>query len=190
MRILVAWGATLILALGLATPVEAQPRRRPPPGADVDDPAANRGNKRDRVKQRIRVMRAMVLTDQLGLDEATAGKLFPILHRYDDALAKLLADRAALRDKLAVARKGGKPGEINAALDQLVANQRTRWQTEEQRFADLRVVLTPEQAAELLDLLPEVDREILRGLRGAGAGRPGRRAPPPLPDRDPFGDRN
>lgn len=190
MRILVAWGTTLILALGLAAPVEAQPRRRPPPGAGVDDPAANRGNKRDRVKQRIRVMRAMVLTDQLGLDEATAGKLFPILNRYDDALAKLLADRAALRDKLAAARKGGKPGEINAALDQLVANQRTRWQTEEQRFTDLRVVLTPEQAAELLDLLPEVDREILRGLRGAGAGRPGRRAPPPLPDRDPFGDRN
>lgn len=170
---------TILVILGLAAPVAwAQPRRRQPPapGGVVD------GAKRDKIKQRIRVMRAVLLTEQLDLDEATAGKLVPILNRYDDVLAKHLADRAAARDKLAAARKGGKPAEINAALDAVIANQRARWQTEEQRFADLRAVLTPEQAAELLDLLPEVDREILRGLRGG----PGRLRPPPP---GPFGDR-
>ncbi len=126
-----------------------------------------RGAKRDRVKQRIRIMRALVLTEQLGLDDAGAAKMFPVLDRYDDEVARLLAERATLRTRLAAARRASKPVEIGALLDQLVANQRARWTAEEQRFADLRGLLTPEQAATLLDLLPEVDRKILRGLQRA-----------------------
>ena len=158
-----------LLLTGVAVPTAmAQPRRRGP--AQVADnrkvKPADRAAKRERVKQRIRIMRAMVLTEQLDLDEATAGKMFPILGRYDDELAKLLGERASLRAKLDRARTGA-AGDINRLLDQLVANQRARWSAEEQRFADLRALLTPVQAAKLLDLLPEVDRKILRGLRGA-----------------------
>lgn len=127
----------------------------------------NRGAKRERVKQRIRIMRALVLTEQLGLDDTGAAKMLPVLDRYDDEVAQLLGERAALRTRLAAAKRAGKSAEVGALLDQLVANQRARWTAEEQRFAELRKQLTPEQAATLLDLLPEVDRKILRGLRGA-----------------------
>lgn len=157
----------LAVALGVVGAGTAHARpdaaRRPM----VADKNANQAAKRERVKQRIRIMRGLVLTEQLGLDEATAGKMFPILGKYDDELAKLLAERATLRAKLAAARAGGKPADIAAALDRLVANQRARWTAEEQRFADLRGLLTPEQGAILLDVLPEVDRKILRALRGA-----------------------
>lgn len=163
-----------LVVAGLVAPAEARPDRG---GPQVAQKGPGNGGKRDKVKQRIRIMRAMVLTEQLDLDEATAGKLFPVLDKYDEVLAKLLAERAALRDRLATARTARKATDITAALDLLVANQRARWTAEEQRFADLRAVLTPEQAATLLDLLPEVDRKILRGLRGARADAPDDAAP-------------
>lgn len=158
-----------LMVAGLVAPAEARPDRA---GPQVAQKGPGNGGKRDKVKQRIRIMRAMVLTEQLDLDEASAAKLFPVLDKYDEVLAKLLAERGALRDKLATARAAHKAADITAALDLLVANQRARWTAEEQRFADLRAVLTPEQAATLLDLLPEVDRKILRGLRGARLDAP------------------
>lgn len=168
-RTLVIAALALVLGTGGAAARPGGPAGPP----QVADKGQGNQAKRDKIKERIRIMRAMVLTEQLDLDEATAGKMFPILAKYDDALAKLTAERQQLRGKLATARRGGKPADITAALDQLVANQRARWNAEDQRFAELRAVLTPEQAAALLDLLPEVDKKILRGLRNAlgGGGR-------------------
>jgi len=155
------WLLVLGLALAVAAPavVEAQPGNgRRAGGGKV--------GKREKVKERIRAMRAWVLTEQLDLDAATAAKMFPVLARYDDELAKLLGERKQLRAQLAAAQAGGGT-TLDGLLDKLVVNQRARWSAEEQRFAELRTLLTPAQAAELLDLLPEVDRKILRGLRQA-----------------------
>jgi hypothetical protein len=204
------------LVLGLLGVAEARPRKPPPRDLRGDDlmgtrdpfdkkrprhdraaQRAPRAGKRDKVKARIRAMRAWVVTEQLDLDAATAEKLFPILARYDDELARLLAERKQLRRALEQARQAGGPA-IDEALDRLIANQRARWSAEEQRFADLRAVLTPEQAAELLDLLPEVDRKILKGLRDAveapgppPSSAPATRGPRFNPDdvMDPFKNR-
>jgi Spy/CpxP family protein refolding chaperone len=163
----------LLLACALAFAVAAPASAQPGPGPHRRAPKAN---KRDKVKERIRAMRAWVLTEQLDLDAATAEKMFPVLARHDDELAKLLGERKRLRAELLAARKGNAGrAAIDPLLDKLVANQRARWAAEEQRFADLRTMLTAEQAADLLDLLPEVDRKILRGLRDAierGAAAP------------------
>ncbi|MBK9035167.1 MAG: hypothetical protein IPL61_28535 [Myxococcales bacterium] len=170
----------VVVALALGTGVAQARPDRPRRGPMVADKTADRAAKRERVKQRIRMMRALVLTEQLGLDEATAGKMIPVLGKYDDELARLLGERATLRAKLDGARTSGKAADISTLLDGLVANQRARWTAEERRFAELRALLTPAQAATLLDLLPEVDRKILRALRGAVAPDPegdGRRRP-------------
>ncbi|MEZ4398872.1 MAG: hypothetical protein R3B06_02575 [Kofleriaceae bacterium] len=160
--------AALAAAAVTAAPAAAQRRaRRPIVVADKDPAATKPGAKRDKVKQRLRLMRTLVITEQLGLDDATAAKLFPVLGKFDDELAKLLAERAALRAKLTALRGKNKPQELSSAIDQVVANQRARWAAEERRFAEVRALLTPEQAATLLELLPDVDRRILRGLRGA-----------------------
>jgi hypothetical protein len=177
-RTLIAITLAMALGVGLATPaeVEAQPR----PGAK---------DKREKAKQRIRIMRALILSEELQLDEATAGKLAPILNRFDDEIAKLLQERAALRAELRDAEGAGDDRRMDKAIDKLVANQDARWDTERRRFVDLRKLLSPRQTARLLDVLPEIDRRIMKGLRQHMAPqRPGRplrgkgRPPRALPD--------
>jgi hypothetical protein len=155
-------------------------------GVSVTAPAADaqprtKEEKREKAKQRIRVMRALILSEELQLDEATAGKLAPILNRFDDEIAKLLLERAALRAELRAAADANDARRMDRAIDKLVANQDARWDTERRRFADLRKLLTPQQTARLLDVLPEIDRRIMKGLRKQMAprrlDRPTRRRP-------------
>ena len=160
--------------------------------------AQPRADKREKAKQRIRIMRALILSEELQLDEATAGKLAPVLNRFDDEIAKLLQERNALRVELRAAFDAGDERRMDKAIDKLVANQDGRWDTERRRFNDLRKLLTPRQTARLLDVLPEIDRRIMKGLRQhmapqrpdrplrrKGRGQPLQRLPDDSPD-NPF----
>lgn len=152
-----------LLAIALVTTVASVSAAQP------------RADKREKVKQKIRVMRAIILAEELQLDEATAGKLAPILNRFDDEIGKLLQERVALRAELRDAEAKGDDPRMNKAIDKLVANQDARWDTERRRFVDLRKLLSPRQTARLLDVLPEIDRRIMKGLRQHMAPkRPGR----------------
>src|SRR5690606_7391928 len=108
--------------------------------------------KRERVMERIRAVRARKLTQALGLDEATAAALFPILERHDAAIARLVHETGALRRELAQASRAG--GVRDAALDERAARlfvlQRQLIDLHEARFREARTVLTAEQAAALL----------------------------------------
>jgi len=189
----------LVLALGLAAPAaSAQPR-----GA----PTAAQPNKRERIKKRIRALRAYTLTEELALDEATAGKLFPILSKYDDDVDRLLQQRADLQQRLDGAPALKDPKTIDKLIDEAVANQRAFWDLEDKRLAELRRILTPAQTARLLVVLPALERKIQNQLRNAiqkaraapgrsdaddapddPPARPRRRAPDAPPDCDPFTD--
>ena len=153
------WITTLALALATSFAFV--------PVATADDrpaPAA-----RERARQKIRALRAMILVQELGLDEATAAKLGPILARHDDELARLQAERRTLRRTLRDAHAAGQDAKLDGLIDQSIANQRARWDREQARFAEVRRLLTPRQAARLLEVLPQVDRRILQGLRRAVA---------------------
>lgn len=125
---------------------------------------------RDQAKQKIRALRAAILVEELGLDEATAARLAPILARHDDELERLQAERRALRKAVHDALAANDDKKLDGLIDQLVANQRARWDRELTRVAELRKLLAPRQAARLLDILPKIDRRILQGLRRAVAG--------------------
>ena len=158
----------LAITAGVTAPVaDAQPR--------------SKEEKREKAKQRIRIMRALILSEELQLDEATAARLAPILNRFDDEIAKLLLERAALKTELRAAADAKDARRMDRAIDKMVANQDARWDTERRRFADLRKLLTPQQTARLLDVLPEIDRRIMKGLRKQMAprrlDRPTRRRP-------------
>lgn len=154
---------------------------------------ADHQDKRDRIRDRIRAMRAWKLTEALELDEQTAARLFPILSRHDERYDALAAEAAAARGALRKEIEAAAPraqvlerrmNELVAAHDKLHA-----WQKE--RFAAVRGVLTPEQAAKMLVLLPEIDQEVRRELRRAvrdGKKRSPRRRERPTPgdSRDPF----
>jgi hypothetical protein len=144
-------------------PVLAQPAAAPP-------------DRREKIKQRVRALRAYTLTEQLDLDETTAAKLFPALAKFDDEFDKLLLARADLQRRLEGAGTMNDPKAVDKLVDEAVANQKALWATEEQRLVQLRKILTPAQTARVLVVLPAMERKIQNQLKRA-AQKPAGRAP-------------
>ncbi|HUS29467.1 MAG TPA: hypothetical protein VMZ53_13200 [Kofleriaceae bacterium] len=166
----------LALAFVLVTPAWAQP--------------APQQERREKIKKRIRALRAYTLTEELSLDEKTAGKLFPMLAKYDDEFDKLLVARVDLEKQLEAAGTQTDTKAIDKLIDDASANQKALWDTEVKRLAELRKILTPQQVARTLVVLPKMERQIQNQLRKAAAAKQKAQAAPvdPYDDelRDPF----
>jgi Spy/CpxP family protein refolding chaperone len=154
---------TVALAPAALTASDASAR----PGADAK---VKGEGKRAKIRQRIRALRAWMITESLDLDEAAAGKLFPVLNKYDDELEKVLLEGRGLRDQLEQSIDADDESAIDGLVDQMVAHQQTLWDLQAKRFAAVRKVLTAKQAARILVVLPEIDRRIQNQIRKA-AGR-------------------
>jgi hypothetical protein len=130
-------------------------------------------DKRARVRQRIRALRVARLTEALDLDERTAARLFSILDRYDERFAGLTAELSERRHRLREALEGRSAdgAALDALVDEMLARQRALFELQEQRYRDVRRVLTAEQAARLLVVLPELDRRLHREIRTFGKDR-------------------
>jgi len=161
----VPWLAVVVLGLSLGLGFEATAGAQPRRGGGGS--AATATERREQIKKKIRAMRAYTLTEELALDEQTAGKLFPVLSRYDDETDKLLEKRVDVQRRLRHADSLKDPKAIEQLLDEAVANQRSFWDLEDKRVADLRKILTPIQAASLLVVLPALERKIQNQLRKA-----------------------
>ncbi len=161
LRILLA----ALVALCVLSPriVDAQPRA----GAPAVNP------KRERVKQKIRALRAYTLTEELALDEKTAAKLFPVLAKWDDGIDKLLLERADLTRRLSEVDASKDPKAIDKLIDDAVANQKAFWDVEDRRLAEVRKILTPTQTARLVLVLPQFERKIQNQIKRAIAKRRG-----------------
>ncbi len=146
----------LVLAMWVAPTADAQPG---------GGPAANAQKRRERIKNRIRALRAEKLVEELG--EQTTAKMLPILAKYDDEFDKLLQARAEIEKKLAAAAEQSDGKAIDRVIDDAVANQRAFWETEDRRLAEMRKTLTPAQVAKLLVVLPPLERRIQNQLRNA-----------------------
>jgi hypothetical protein len=157
----------LVLMLSVATAI-AQPRR--------GDPTADR---RAAIKQRIRVLRAATLTEELKLDEKALSRVLPVLAKFDDVTEDLLKKRVDIQTRIE-ADDGKAPKVTDKLIDEAVANQKAFWDLETQRLAELRKILTPAQISKLLIVLPQFERRIQNQLRRAmaNAGRRGRAADP------------
>jgi len=164
----------LVLMVSLAVVVAA-------PVASAQPAPAPNATRREEIKKKIRVLRAYTLTEELGLDEKTAARLFPVLAKWDDVTDKLLVQRVDLARQLRAADQLKDPRAIERLIDDAVANQKAFWDLEDKRLAELRKILSPAQTARLLVVLPEFERKIQNQLRraiqkpGRQAGRPGGR---------------
>jgi hypothetical protein len=162
-----AWLAVVVLGVGLAHTAGAQPRRGGDGGAAPADRRHGAADRREQIKQKIRAIRDSKLTEALVLDEPTAGRLFPVLARYDDETDKLLDKRIDVQRRLRRVYSLKDTRAVERLLDEAVANQRGFWDLEDKRIAELRKVLTPVQTAKLLVVLPELERKIQNQLRKA-----------------------
>jgi len=166
----------IVLALFVVAPVvHAQPGL---------GPAA--ADKREKIKKKIRALRAYTLTEELSLDETTAGRLFPVMAKYDDELDRLLVQRADIERRLKASGDIKDPRALDKLIDEAVANQKAFWDSQERRLGELRKILTPAQTARLLVVLPALERKIQnqlqRAIRGGGGGpgaRKGKESGPP-----------
>lgn len=145
-----------IVVLGISPIAVAQPRR----GGGSADPV----ERREQIKRKIRTMRAFTLTDELALDEQTAGRLFPTLSRYDDEIDRMLEKRRYIQHRLRAGDSLRDPKAIDRLIEDAIANQRALWDLEDKRIADLRKILTPVQMMKLLVVLPAFDRKIQNQL--------------------------
>ena len=147
-----AFVIALAIDLAAGAPAFAQPGNTPPVAAQ---------KRRERIKNRIRSIRAARLVEELG-EQATA-KVLPILAKYDDEFDKLLQQRADIERRLA----SSPDGAVDKVIDEAVANQRAFWAAEDGRLQEIRKQLTPPQTARLLVVLPPLERKIQNQLRNA-----------------------
>src|SRR5262245_32359907 len=110
--------------------------------------------KPEKIKERIRALRAYTLTAELQLDEPTAAKLFPTLAKFDGEFDKLLQQRIDIQRRLDASGDIKDPKAVDKLIDEAIANQRALWDTEDKRLAELRKILTPAQTARVLVVLP------------------------------------
>lgn len=129
-------------------------------------------DRREKVKQKIRALRAYTLTETLSLDEKTAGKLFPVLAKWDDVTDKLIVQRIDVQRRLE-ATDGMDGKAVDKLIDDAMANQRALLELEEKRLAELRKILTPAQTAKLIVVLPRFERRIRNQLARAIENRGG-----------------
>ena len=155
---------TIVLLL-LSSIAIAQPRDR------RGDPTAAR---RTAIKQRIRVLRAATLTEELKLDERALSRVLPVLAKWDDVTEDLLKKRVDIQGRIE-ATDGKDPKATDKLIDEAVANQKAFWDLEGQRLAELRKILTPAQTAKLLIVLPQFERRIQNQLRRALSNAQNRR---------------
>lgn len=161
----------LILVLAFSSTAIAQP--------------ANRPKRAEKIKERIRALRAYTLTAELQLDEQTAARLFPVLAKFDNVFDKLLTARIEITRRLHAAGSLKDSKAVDKLIDEAVANQRALWDTEDKRLAELRKILTPAQVARVLVVLPVMERKIQNQLRRAVQRQQRKDRQQPL---DPFSD--
>jgi hypothetical protein len=162
----------LLVLLAFTTTAHADRRRDRPTG-----------DRREAVKKKIRALRAYTLTEELGLDAALAGRVFPILAKWDDVTDKLLVQRVELTRQMSATTASTNPKLLDKLIDDSVTNQRAMWDLEDKRLAELRKILSPVQTAKLLVVLPQFERRIQNQLRRAIQKARGG-SPPPVDDDD------
>ncbi len=167
----------VILSLALAAQLgtaRAQPRPGTSGGAGAMAPEDHRtpDQLRREVLDRMRALRAFRIVDALKLDEATSGRLFAVLSRYDDREVQIAAERHQIMHELRVDADAAHPDDarLNSDLNRLIANRSKQRAMEDERIKDVRKVLTPAQQAKLVLLMPRLERDFAHWIHEV-AGR-------------------
>ncbi len=171
----------VLLVLFTASIAVAQPRDR----RGGPDPAADR---RAAIKQRIRVLRAATLTEELKLDDKALARVLPVLAKWDDVTEDLLKKRLDIQNRIEASDGTKDPKGVDRLIDEAVANQKQFWDLEARRLAELRKILTPAQTARLLIVLPAFEKRIQNQLRRALSSWQNRRGGAPARGLDPDDD--
>jgi Spy/CpxP family protein refolding chaperone len=151
----------VLAALGSAAQAQTLPTTIGAGGAAGDDHRTP-DQLRQEVLDRMRALRAFKIVDALKLDEATSGRLFAILSRYDDREMQIAGERHQIMRDLRADADAPHPDDakLTADLNRLLAYRNKQRAMEDERIKDVRKVLTPAQQAKLVLLLPRLERDF------------------------------
>ena len=191
--------AAVLMVPNLVAQETGPPPPPPPPGEDGPPPPDDEET-RERVEERIRIMRAWRLTEALELEEDVALQLFTLLDDFDTRMAP---EQAALGESGQQLRSmldegSGTDEEIAALLAGIMETHLRLEQLRIDLIASSGAFLSPRQQAALMLFLPDFDRQIREMVRDTrrqrrrvrehrdgppdgirGPGPDGERGPPP-----------
>lgn len=151
------------------------------------------GENREKMQERIELLRKMEIMEKLNLDTETAEKIFQIRRKYlaerKKCLQELRRDFEKLKNLLADKSGSVTDEELKSVLENIWENRkklRSRWEDQYDRVSE---ILTVRQQAELILFLKEFRKSIRSLFRGRdhrpppgpprmGQGRPGGRFGP------------
>ena len=158
--------AGVVVAAG-AGPASAQGPHRTPAAAPSGNDKRSSDQLRKEVLERMRALRAWRIVDELKLDETTSARLFPILAKYDDQELTLADERRDISQEIRTLLAAPHPDDakLTAAINRMLVNRTKKHALRDERFKELRKVLSPVQQAKLVLLLPRLEREFAQFIR-------------------------
>jgi len=138
-----------------------------------------RGNQdRERVRDRIGLMKMWKLTEVLDLDQETAAKLFPVMHEFDLKQQELGIKRGETikRMKEALDKRTSDASVLHPLIEEFKKNERDMLDMRMQRLDSLSKILSDEQIVKMIALIPRFERDVKALLGEARAMRKDRRA--------------
>lgn len=202
-QILFSLAAVALAALLIVPNLVAQEPGPPPPPhppGEEGPPPPDDEETRERVEERIRIMRAWRLTEALELEEDVALQLFALLDDFD---ARMAPEQAALGENGQQLRSmlhdgSGADEEIATVLASIMETHLRLEQLRIDLIESSGAILSPRQQAALMLFLPDFDRQIREMVRETrrtrrrtreprdgppegirGPGPDGERGPPP-----------
>jgi Spy/CpxP family protein refolding chaperone len=129
-------------------------------------------NKRQEVEEKLKEYRHYVLQKELGIDDATAEKLFSATDPLIDQMKDLRVEQKKLQTDIELEAAKTKPDEkkLNDLLDSLGKSELAFQTARIEAFDKTKDVLTPLQRVQLLRILAELDRKIREMIREVKKG--------------------
>ncbi len=149
-------GASMLIFFAMATFAFGQPGRFDEPGT------RNETRKRERVRDRIELMKMWKLTEALDLDQETAAKVFPLLNAHNEEHRKLREKRYEIISALKQESEKDQADTrvLRSLLNNFKENERAMVELRNKKLDDLSKLLGEEQVAKLIVFVPQFEREM------------------------------
>jgi len=137
-----------------------------------------------KAQEELRAARLLLLTQALGLDEASAIKLAATLRPIDEEAEALNRKRHEIARDLEKTLSKRKPREraLKSSVDKMEEIRNKLQALDDKRHAVLKSVLTVRQQAELILIAPRIEHRLRQMAEQARrGGPPGPPGPPPPP---------
>ncbi len=105
---------------------------------------------KEELRKRIEILRMWELTNVLNLDEGTASRLFPVLHKYGKKRAEIHEGAGKDKKELKEALQEESYGQIKGILKRLERKLKKLQELNEEEKVELRDILTIEQQAKFI----------------------------------------